>query len=348
MKAHNIVIMFVGCFLAFFLIYSYQNQAAVEYSNQNIKYANMLTTACYGAAHTINTDYIGTKNGAWDKKQYRVKTLNVFYETLAENLNKEEFERQSLEEYTPFVILLDNTGFYINYNACYDRYGNSVTPPDISKIGVLSDINTYTANYASGIPNKDIVVRYYLNDFIDIFAADGSFYSGKKDEVYAELDYHTQEALSFLKDEATYNSMKRDAVVKKVEDVINYYLNTQSIKTSEYNTGYSVTIPLSEGEYWARTLKHPTIISFAQGEQEWMDDNILNVYAYASGEINGGYYYFIRDGYYYRLDEDSPVEKKYVDGKQIYLFEGTPIENFYASSYDCAKRGAVPSSFLIR
>lgn len=340
MKIHNVILIFIGLFFAFFLLFSYQNQTAVHYSQRNTEYAEKLTSACYDAAQTISADFVGKPAGCWDSKAAREETLKIFYKSLAQNLGLDtEVRSRGIQDYTPFVLLVDNPGFYISYNACFDEYGNAIVPDDLDSINVVSELNTYVGTY------DNHTVRYYLNDYVDVTLSDGSFYTGERTEVYNNLPHSAKTVLSFLNDSVSFGEMRVEAVVGKVEQVINYYLNTQMINVSNYNTGYQVALPQLTGEDWSRMIAHPTVISFAQGEQEPMDGRMLNVYAYAAGELNKGYLYIILDGEYYCIDKELKNQlQKSVEGPGIvYTYNGERIDALYNSMEECAEAGAVPA-----
>ena len=340
MKIHNVMILVLGIFVAFFLLFSYQNQTAVHYSYRNTEYAEKLTSACYDAAQTISADFVGKPTGCWDDSSSRTETLLIFYKSLAQNLDMDtEVRIRGIKDYTPFVLLVDNPGFYISYNACFDDYGNAIVPEDLESVNVVSELNTYTGTYDGH------TVRFYLNDYVDVTLSDGSFLDGKRTEVFEKLSGSAKTALSFLNDTEAFGQMRVEAVSGKIEQVINYYLNTQMINVSAYNTGYQVALPQLSGEDWSRMLAHPTVISFAQGEQEPVDGRILNVYAYAAGELNEKYLYFIMDGEYYCIDKDlkSQIQKVAEGNGVAYYFNGKRIDCFYTDMEECARKGAVPA-----
>lgn len=339
MKIHHIVIFFSGIFLVFFLWYSWNNQKPVSFNRTNIEYANKLTSACYDAAQTIDGEELGSKKGVWNSLEDRKNTLFVFYKSLAKNLNKDnDVQITSIPEYTPFVLLVDTNGFYLSYNACFDEYGNAVVPKNMDSINVISNLNTWVDTFSG------ISVRFYLNDYVDVTTSDGRFYSGLRDNVYEQLPDGEKAVLSFLMDNDRFEENRIYVVAKTIEDTINYYLNTQSINVTGYNTGYQVTLPQIKHEDWSRMLQHPTVISFMQGKQQYVDGRMLNIYSYASGELNTGYRYFVADGLYYRIDKTTGlVYGVDEDGVITATYQGIPVSGFYSSVEECAKEGAIPS-----
>lgn len=336
MKIHNVLILFTGLFLAIFLIYSWAHKTNVDFAEENREYAVWMSSACYDAAKTIDTENMNIAEGVWSTEQSRTDTLDVYYKTLANNISTEQNMNVVIGN-TPFVILVDNNGFYISYNAGYDDYGNSVVPDNIDTINTVSGLNTYTGQVNGN------TIRYYLNDYVGVTLQNGSYYDGIRWEVYEKLPSSVKADLAFLIDDALYAEERAHAVVLRVEEVINYYLNTQKNITSAYNTGYGVTLPEISGEDWSRMLKHPSIISFAQGRQLNLNNHMLNVYAFSAGELTDSYSYFVANGLYYRYDSDTIITKQTEGDHETYLYMGIPVEGFFKSMEEAAKTGAMPS-----
>jgi len=347
MKLTNYIIAFVAAIFAAFILYNYVTQRSSAYNRTNIEYANSLTTACHDAAKTINTDNLAPNEGVWQTRADMNYTLDIFYETLSRNFGESgEMLAEIMKEKTPIVVLVDTDGFYINFNAAFDKYGNAVVSPAYEKANVITSINTWTDKYGS------YIVRYYLSDYIQITTNNGTVYSGDRKDVYKAMSSAgaMSSSITFIADDTKFSEYKNVVIAKKLEDQINYFLNTQFINVNEYFTGYNVTIPALSGEEWARLIKSPTIISFMQGNQETLNGNMLNVYAYASGELTPKHLYFIHDNYYYRLDSDLVVTNSTtmtINGTATtiteYLFHGSPITKFYTSMEECAMAGAIPA-----
>lgn len=320
MKIHNIVIIFVAVVFAIFIPYNYTSQRVVAYNRGNIEYANILTAACHDAAKTIEYDEQGTVF-ATDKA--REKAIDAFYNSLASAFHyKDTPIEASIAEKTPFVMLVDTNGFYISVNAVFDEYENYNISEESELLNVMTTLNTWTDTFEGNI------VRFYLTDYVEVTLSDYAYVRGTRAEVYNELSVTGRtRGLEFLSDEALYEETKINAITGRIEDTINYILNTQTVNVDGYNTGYHVTLARSEGEDWARLLKNPTVISFLQGDQEITGGRMLDVYAYAAGEITKSYPYYINGECYYWSKKSN-----------------MPVGVFYGTMEECARKGAVPAS----
>lgn len=348
MKLHHYIIIICSFIIVAFVAFNFITQRTIAVNQTNIEYANYLTAACHDAAKTIDIDKIDESVGVWRNRSDIDYTLSIFYETLARNFgSKGDILGDIIKQKTPFVALIDTNGFYISYNAVFDKYDNSVISASSEDVNVVSEINTWTETVGT------CIVRYYLSDYVQIILDNNEVYSGNRYNVYKQLSLSGLliPELDYLINDNDFNNSKNHAIITKIEQQLNYYANTQLINVNDYCTGYNITLPEIEGEYWARMIKSPSVISFMQGEQQILTGNLLNVYAYAAGELTSKIPYFVdSDDYYHRLDNElvttvnTTVTINGVDTTVIeYYFNGNPITEFYSSMEECAKAGAVPA-----
>lgn len=210
-------------------------------------------------------------------------------------------------------------------------------PDEIDQVNSITTLNTWTETYAGNI------VRFYLDDEVAVTLADYGYFTGTREKVFAALtDAGRTAGLEFLGDKEQFAEARIAAITNRIEDTINYILNTQTVNVDSYNTGYNVTLPRLSGEDWSRMIKNPTVISFLQGKQQVIGTRIHNIYAYASGEFTGFYPYFIADGEYRSCKELTKEVTE--DGNIIYTWMGVPVTRYFYSMKACAEKGAVPAA----
>lgn len=338
MKIYHVVMLSLALATLFLTLCLLHGRKVAQYGNTSVGYAAKLQSACYDAAKTINMSYVRNSSGAWDSPSARNLTLDIFYKSLALNLNMDEAGRNEIAEMTPIVVLIDNGGFYVSYSACFDAYENTKIPISADGHSVISGLNTYSETYAG------VTVHFYLTDYVEIILPDGCYLSGKRQEVYDELPDETKLSLSFMASKNKFAEFRSYTVAARIEETLNYYLNTQFINVDAFNTGYQISIPRASGECWARAIENPSIIAFFQGEQDYVDGKLLSTYAYAAGEMSVGDLFFIQNGYYYRVDNSLGIQKVLEDGIYKYFYNGEQINIFFTSMEECAATGALPSN----
>lgn len=348
MKLHHYIIMFVAFVFSFFILYNYINQRSVAYNRTNIEYANALTSACHDAAKTINADNLTYNAGVWRTRADIERTLSAFYETLSRNFGgTSDLIGLSMQEKTPFVLLVDVDGFYTSHNVVFDEYGNATVPWNFEGVNAVSGLNTWAKSYGN------YIVRYFLSDYIEVTTQSGNKFAGLREAAVSQMQAagtFSNATLGFLLDEDQFKEEKSVVITSKLEKQINYLLNTQKINVDRYYTGYDVTMPASIGEDWSRLTKNPTVISFMQGNQEQLDSHSLNVFAYAAGELTQSNIYFVDGDLYYPLDAATrSTVTVTVNGKNsektVYTFNGNPITAFYYSPEEAAATGATPANY---
>lgn len=347
MKLVHYIIIFLALVLGIFVFYEIVTFRTTSSSITNNEYATAVSSAAYDAAKTIKTENYEAGRGVWRTQNDRLKTIGTFYSSIARSFGyNAEIGEIYMKEKTPFLALVDIDGFYISYNASFDDYGNSVVPDAYDTPDVLTEINTWSKAYGS------TNIRYYLTDYIDVTAGN-VVYSGRREAVVSELSRNglLVSQISFLADETQFTEERNYIIVKRLEETINYIINTQMIAVNPYLTGYNVTLVKAEGEDWQRMINNPTVMAFMQGEQNVVNGNVLNEYAFAAGELTASKMYFIEGPFYYALDGNQVVKTTtsvITNGgdpvvSTVYTHNGVPVTNIYTSMEECAALGAVPA-----
>lgn len=345
MKIQHYVLIFIVLLFGFLVFYRYQNQLSLAYERTNTEYAQALTAACNDAAKTIKTSNLTDSDGVWETKDDINHTLEVFYETLSRNFGfSGEMLSETMKEKTPFVILVDIDGFYISFNAVFDDFDNANIPSNFDGHNVITDINTWTEKRGSSI------VRYYLNDYVQVTASNNKLYEGDRSDVFKELSSAgvLSSDLAYLNNETLFDEAKNHTIVNKLESEINYFVNTQIVNVSKYFTGYNITLSEVPGEDWSRMIKNPSVISFLQGQQQHFGGKTFNVYAFAGGELTNKTMYFIEGTLYYPYDGNvqETTTTTVINGVTVpittYTHNGVPVTNVYTLE-QCVKLGATPA-----
>lgn len=358
MKFSNFILMFMGIALCLGIIIFINVDITQKVNTQNTEYANKLTAACHDAAKTMNTENIEQYGCVWNDKDDLNDTLTVFYNSLVYSFNWDTAGRvDEMALYTPVVCMIDINGYYISHNVVFNTSGTVTIPSDADKRNGLTGLNTWTKNYGG------INLRYFLNDNVEVYASDGSVYSGNRIDVYKLLQEKLPGGaevtnLAFLINDTQFNQNKNELIVREINKACEYYINRHNVIGDNYEQFYSFEMPEISGEDWSRLLQNPTLISFLQGYSSEADNRMLNVYSLAGGELTQNYHYFIDGDIYHCIEAESGVTKsthtvttdyesegvtKHITTTYVqYEFNGTPIDAVYNTQTECAKRGATP------
>lgn len=344
MKIQHYVLIFLGLCFGLFVFYRIQNQFSVTYQEKNTEYTNALASACYDAAKTIKVSNLSDNDGVWKSEEDIRYSLDIFFETLSRNFGSiKELLEDNIKDITPFVFLVDIDGFYVSFNGIYDEFGNAIVSSAYDKKNIISSLNTWTENKG---PN---IVRYYLNDYVQVTASNNRLYEGDRITVYNELASAgvLTSDLSYLNNKAEFDEARDHIVTSKLEEQLNYYANTQLINVGRNFTGYNLTLSEAKGESWSRSIKNPSIIAFIQGPQKRIGGKTYNIYAFAGGEMTNKTMYFIEGSLYYPYQGNvqETVTTTVMNGVPIevttYTHNGVVVDNCYTLE-QCVELGATP------
>ncbi len=383
LKLSNLVLVFMGIAMGFFVVSFMSIDIVAQRNIDNTEISNKLTSACYDAAQSMDEMNIEKYGCVWHDDADLEKTLDVFYTSLAYSFNRENTGKMPVDElalYTPVVVLVDVNGYYISHNIVFDETGMVNMPDADEESGIpykyttdkktgLTGLNTWSKPLGD---NK--VIRFFLNDNVEIYMTNGTVYKGNRKKVYEKIgqdnpDSNVPEDLEFLKvdeGEDSFNNVRNKLIISEIREQCEYYINKHNIiGNRDDEIQYAFEMPELEGEQWNRMLQNPTVISFLQGYWTRVKGKLINTYALAAGELINNYHYFItkvENGgevwYEYHCIETEPdcklehdadrTVKNEVNGKETtisneyYTYKGEKIDEIYYSQTDCARKGAIP------
>ncbi len=376
MKMTDYILMYIAIGFCFGAIIFFNINLQGKAEILNTEYANKLAAACHDAAATIQKTEIDNYGSAWSRQEKRKETLDVFYDTLAYSFNAEYSTKfDEIVLYTPVVCLIDIDGFYISYNVVFDETGYVDIPANAMDRNAVLPINTWSAPCPG---SSGYIIRYRLNDNVDVITDENRVYSGERNEVFARIKadkerilagYHADdlnELKNLLTNDEVFVKERNNLIIRQINSQIEYYINQHNTIGDGYEQKYTFTMPEVSGEDWARLLENPTVISFLQGRSAKLKNRLLNVYSLAGGELAKEYHYFItnENGYkeYHCLEapcggrvtrhegtrtvqyyEDNQLKQKTIP-TVTYRYNGHEISRMYSSMEECAREGAVPHS----
>ncbi len=273
-----------------------------------ITYTEYLTNACDDAISTVDKE----ETIVFDTEEKRKKAMEQFYHTLGRNFDVTNTNRESLlYDKVPCVLLIDNNGFYVYYTEKYNAsdgmnyYGQ-----------VCSGINTWLGKY-------DVYfVQFQLDDTIKVTkSGSDKIISGYYSDVYQELVNNGMSVanLTFLKSKESFLLEKDSVIINGVNEQTEYYMNNHNKAYGNNYMKYSFTMTKSVEDELQGKLTGPAVLSFIQGPQTNISDELINVYALSASQIKETLTYSVcknKDGnlYYHEkgcseIKADSKVDR---------------------------------------
>lgn len=259
------------------------------------------------------------EKAVFTQEKARKNAVNAFYQQLNKSLGYSGSREQLSFTHVPFVVLVDNDGYYVSYQTVdYDKNGS---PFDGLAI---TNLRTYSTDY------NGYNVRFYLDNMVDVTTSSGLTYSGTYTEVYAMLSNPV--ALNFMSDKNSFLDEKRSSIVTVIQEELVYLIKNLNTKQNDHNREYDLALPATDDDNEARLLDSPSVIAFFQGAQKGSTKGYINVYAF-SGSI-------LDDVVLYYEKEDSRGNLYYHEKGCAELGADEEIEGKIME--DCAKDGAIP------
>ena len=358
MKLTNYILVFFSVALCFAFVLFINVDITKKINIQNIEYSSKLTSACFDAAQTMNTDNVERYGCVWHDADDLKTTLETFYNSLTYSFNWDNMGRvDEMALFTPVVCLVDVDGYYISHNVVFNDTGTVNISFDAEHRNGLTALNAWTDNYGG------VLLRYFLNDNVEVICLDGTKIKGNRIEVYKKLQEDFPSGaevteLSFITDDDEFERRKNELIVQEINDQCEYYINNHNVIGDSYENKYSFEMPEIAGQDWMRLLQNPTVISFLQGYSTKADNRLLNVYSLGGGELIENFHYFIDGDTYHCLEKEGGVTRSTRDVNTSYESEGVTktkhttyveysynghlIDAIYSNQTDCAKRGAYP------
>lgn len=289
--------------------------------NESIEMERAVSSATEASLMSAYTD----EDEIFSEAKSRETAIDSFYQQLNKSLGFAGSRENLSFLYVPFVVLVDNDGYYVSYQTVdKDSDGNSFD--DI----VISNKYTFTSNYSG------YHVRFFQNNTVNVSDLNGKSYTGTYDEIYNELGQPL--VLHFMSSLDSFLNEKRTVIVGLIEDELTYLIKTHNTGMNDNGWEYSLSLPATDGDNQARLLDAPSVIAFYQGEQKNTTEGYINVYAFAGSIIDDASMYFEE----YDTNGDLYYHKKGCS----YL--GTTDNNEGKTMQDCAEDGAIPCPDCIK
>lgn len=163
MKLQHFAVIFIIIVLPISFLLSESMNLKIEEVNMKNLYDSRLNEATYDAvkAFEINTANNKIAKLSQKEKEKEVKYIvDIFYRSLAEQFSDKGYEKDSLKDYTPAILINLYDGFYM-----YSKYKN--VENNEYEYGI-KPYEYYTCRYKKD-NNYDFIVNYTLDNYIKIY-----------------------------------------------------------------------------------------------------------------------------------------------------------------------------------
>lgn len=322
MKLSEWILIFLMLFMGFSVVTFHTIDLDSQSTIAETQYANMIAAACHDAAKTIPQENM-EDNSVWNNYYEKEYTVNTFYNTLAYCFNAEYTSyAPEIKMYTPVVVLIDNNGYYIAFNSAFDKYTTTweetadMDAKSMKETITVSALNAWTTTYGG---NNGFVVRFFLNNTVELTLPDGSVICDKREVVIDKLNTLLEKGLieeellvkpividdsglnrysilEFLDNkDGIYDKERYNFIIDNINTEVEFYINNHNLTVRGKDIQYNYEMPYISKEEWHRLLEHPTVISFLQGIQTPTQGQYYNIYAIGGGEYAPERQYYITE-----------------------------------------------------
>jgi hypothetical protein len=245
------------------------------------------------------------------------KAVEQFFVSLYSNFGviEDELKQRKLQEHIPIILVTDQKGFYLYYLDTYE------TNEGIIIGGRWSEEYPYTYE------DDNYIYNFTLGDTVTAYIKSANaIITGN----YKELGtLYTDSVMA--KD--TFDTIRRLAIIHKLENKMNYYINRYNTIAYQYGITYQFWLPSIDKADWYRTIDDISMFVIFQNYPYYTGSlDTYNRYGFGGARITKSNLYFVKviNGIkYYHKEECAYLD---ING----------LENAYFTKEECALEGAFP------
>ncbi len=321
MKLTNLALLFFILELSVFTIFDMRINNLTAITNKKIEYNKALDSAIDdGIVDLVEVD---SKRDLILNKEIAV---NQFYESLYANFGVigNGILEERLKAYIPVILVTDTDGFYIYYSDAYE----------VNKEVLITQRWSEKIPFSYG--ENNLVYSFTLGNYITIYdKSAASVYEG---------DYHDLKNRfpdSILADDEIFDTVRRNAIISKIEEKMNFYINQHNDIAYQFGITYQFWLPQIDKTDWYRTMDDVSMLVIFQGyPYNAASLDTYNRYALGGARIKKSKVYYItaENGLkYYHKDNCRHLNGDYSNAANL---NGTGVS--YYTKEECALEGAFP------
>ena len=308
-------------FIVFFSTFIWHIELVDKQTDEDTQAVNVLNEACRSALAEAEID----SARVFAKEEVRQAALNKFKESFNYGFQKVGYKRNDIEYMVPFIMLVDDDGYYINYSKLVNN-------------GTLSElVNTTSLKQNWDKIYGNYIVSYHLSNVVEVtYVTTGKITRGTYSDVYKAVGEPV--ALSFMSDAKSFREEKNASICSITEENVNYYITTHNEYKNRDQRRYKFVMPVDDNTS-ARLMDEPSVIAFVQSSQSSTMVGYTNAYSLTGATLTDAI------DYYEYVDASGNKYYHLKSCKNLVLSEnnGTP-----KTMDDCAADGYVPCPDCIK
>lgn len=329
MKIYHFALLFLIFFFAIVIKTDIKIGKVEAIVNEKMAMTESLYTASADAIEQLAT--AGTYGTNTIHKE---EVINTFYTSLYSNMGviSDRNAHAEIEMYIPVILLCDNDGYYIYY---YDEYKDTEGKTYAKRIWSEKMPYFYQDDYFTYCLSLDDTITIYdrNNLFPDtipnVIVTD--YHEVQTDVTYQEFRDSNPSCMLF--DDVTFNLIKKQTIINKLEEVLAYYTNQHNFIARQNGITYNFSFAPGSEEEWAQYLDDVSMVVVFQGYPYGSDKNYtFNKIASAGANIIKKPVYYVEEKSWYKLAHKAGCPKL-INNSMV-------MEESFDRIEECAKIGA--------
>jgi len=270
MKVTDIAILFVIIILPFNMILDLKVQFTEAAAYKKIEVNKILDTAVEDGVLSMVEGGIG-KNIDINKEN----GVREFFNSLYVNFNTLEnsIDALQLQGYVSCIVIIDYDGYYVVSN---QEYNNADGYKEMKLVWSPKQSFSYSdGNY---------VYMFTLDNNLTVMNPNSKdIYTGTRDEIVEKLG--ADSCPDFLKDETFFDLLRRDTIIERLKEDINYTINKHNDIARKFGITYRFNLPPIKDADWSKTVDDVGMLVFFQGMPIGVSGERINSYALGGARL---------------------------------------------------------------
>lgn len=245
MKWTNLAIVFFLLELSLFTILDVRMNNVQAVVNKKVEYSKALDSAIDDGV--INLVEVDSNRNLILKKENAVEQ---FYQSLYANFGiiGNGVKENTLKGYIPIILVTDSDGFYIYYSDTY-KTNNEVLV-----------VQRWSEKYPYVYEQDGLIFNFTLGNYLTVYDKNtDSLYKGEYKDLVEVFPG------SILANFDTFDAIRRNTIISRIEEKMNYYINQHNLVTKQFGITYNFWLPQIDKTDWYRTIDDISMLVVFQG-----------------------------------------------------------------------------------